>query len=136
MPHFLILDEMNLSHVERYFADMLSAIESGEPLHLHSEAGTVGHPALPSGVPRELSLPPNLFIVGTVNVDETTYMFSPKVLDRANVLEFRVTEEEMVGFLANYKFAHNNVVGGAAMVDMWAQKGVVCAYGLHAQWAR
>jgi hypothetical protein len=74
-PYFLILDEMNLSHVERYFADFLSAIESGEEIPLYGTDDT-------------LTLPDNLFIVGTVNVDETTYMFSPKVLDRANTIEF------------------------------------------------
>jgi hypothetical protein len=47
-----------------------------------------------------LRLPPNLFIIGTVNVDETTYMFSPKVLDRANVIEFRMAREELLTFLA------------------------------------
>lgn len=101
LPHFLILDEMNLSHVERYFADLLSAIESGEPLHLHSDKDAAGAPTLRDGVPGELRLPSNLFIVGTVNVDETTYMFSPKVLDRANVLEFRVSSSELKGFLEN-----------------------------------
>ena len=50
-------------------------------------------------VPPKVRLPENLFIVGTVNVDETTYMFSPKVLDRANVLEFRATSEEIGSFL-------------------------------------
>jgi hypothetical protein len=99
LPHFLILDEMNLSHVERYFADVLSAIESGEPVHLHSDKGADGAPAMRDGVPGEVLLPPNLFIVGTVNVDETTYMFSPKVLDRANVLEFRVASSELESFL-------------------------------------
>ena len=74
-PYFLILDEMNLSHVERYFADFLSAIESGEPIPLY-------------GNDEDLEIPSNLFIIGTVNVDETTYMFSPKVLDRANTIEF------------------------------------------------
>ena len=74
-PYFLILDEMNLSHVERYFADFLSAIESGEEIPLY-------------GNNESLKLPDNLFIIGTVNVDETTYMFSPKVLDRANTIEF------------------------------------------------
>ena len=74
-PYFLILDEMNLSHVERYFADFLSAIESGEEIPLYGNNET-------------LELPKNLFIIGTVNVDETTYMFSPKVLDRANTIEF------------------------------------------------
>ncbi len=75
-PYFLILDEMNLSHVERYFSDFLSAIESKEPIPLYG------------GSRLKLTLPDNLFIVGTVNVDETTYMFSPKVLDRANTIEF------------------------------------------------
>ncbi len=75
-PYFLILDEMNLSHVERYFADFLSAIESKEPIPLYGKSQV------------KLNLPDNLFIVGTVNVDETTYMFSPKVLDRANTIEF------------------------------------------------
>ncbi len=101
LPHFLILDEMNLSHVERYFADLLSAIESGEPVHLHSDKDANGAPALRDGVLGEAHLPPNLFIVGTVNVDETTYMFSPKVLDRANVLEFRVSGSELKAFLQN-----------------------------------
>lgn len=98
-PHFLILDEMNLSHVERYFADMLSAIESGEPILLHTDKDGDGNPVNRDGVPPSVTLPANLFIVGTVNVDETTYMFSPKVLDRANVLEFRVGKKAMAEFL-------------------------------------
>jgi hypothetical protein len=97
VPHFLILDEMNLSHVERYFADLLSAIESGEEIPLYEGgdrfAGT-------QNVPQRLQMPSNLFVIGTVNVDETTYMFSPKVLDRANVIEFRVERGELEGFLA------------------------------------
>ena len=51
------------------------------------------------GIPRQIKLPKNLFIIGTVNIDETTNMFSPKVLDRANSIEFRVTKEEMENFL-------------------------------------
>lgn len=99
MPHFLILDEMNLSHVERYFADLLSAIESDEPIHLHTDRTADGGHAVRDGVPSEIKLSSNLFVIGTVNVDETTYMFSPKVLDRANVIEFRVAGGEMAGFL-------------------------------------
>lgn len=110
-PYFLILDEMNLSHVERYFADMLSAIESGEPIALHSATED-----LPGGdgdtlhVPARLGLPKNLFIVGTVNVDETTYMFSPKVLDRANVIEFRATAEQIESFLDDPQPIRMNVL--------------------------
>jgi 5-methylcytosine-specific restriction protein B len=51
------------------------------------------------GVPPRLVLPSNLFVVGTVNVDETTYLFSPKVLDRANVIEFRVEKDDLADFL-------------------------------------
>jgi energy-coupling factor transporter ATP-binding protein EcfA2 len=105
-PHFLILDEMNLSHVERYFADILSIIESDEGLELY--AGDMSTPdtwRLASAdrpiPPKLIRLPENLFIIGTVNVDETTYMFSPKVLDRANVIEFRMDAGELEGFLAN-----------------------------------
>lgn len=94
-PYFLILDEMNLSHVERYFADFLSVMESKGKMSLHS--GDKGW----NGVPSEIGFPKNLFIIGTVNIDETTYMFSPKVLDRANVIEFRVTEAEMSSYLKN-----------------------------------
>ena len=91
---FVILDEMNLAHVEYYFADLLSVLESGrdddgwtkEPLRLHYPDDAKGD--LP---PRTLRLPPNLYIVGTVNVDETTHAFSPKVLDRAFTLELTET---------------------------------------------
>jgi 5-methylcytosine-specific restriction protein B len=98
VPHFLILDEMNLSHVERYFADMLSVIESEEEFELYKGAARA---ADGKAIPNRLELPMNLFIVGTVNVDETTYMFSPKVLDRANVIEFRMDAGELAKFLKN-----------------------------------
>ncbi len=104
-PFFLILDEMNLSHVERYFADFLSAMESkAAELDLHSEGGEAEQlPVEPGGqavIPRKLSIPSNVFVIGTVNVDETTYMFSPKVLDRANVIEFRMPDGAVKSFLA------------------------------------
>jgi hypothetical protein len=57
---------------------------------------TTGSTPIP---PKLKQLPENLFIIGTVNVDETTYMFSPKVLDRANVIEFRMDADELSDFL-------------------------------------
>ena len=93
-PHFLILDEMNLSHVERYFADFLSSMESKEPLKLHDSAENLKTEDGVS-VPGKIAYPNNLFVIGTVNIDETTYMFSPKVLDRAHVIEFKVTWDEI-----------------------------------------
>lgn len=97
LPYFLILDEMNLSHVERYFADFLSVMESKSEISLFAEQ-TVNN-----GVPSKLALPSNLFIIGTVNIDETTYMFSPKVLDRANAIEFKVTKNEIENFFVSQK---------------------------------
>lgn len=94
-PYFLILDEMNLSHVERYFADFLSTMESGDKIALHK----INNNELI--VPPSIKLPKNLFIVGTVNIDETTYMFSPKVLDRANTIEFRLTEKNLEDFIVS-----------------------------------
>jgi 5-methylcytosine-specific restriction protein B len=97
-PYFLILDEMNLSHVERYFADFLSALEAGESIALHRNGSSV-QTACGRPVKKSIRIPDNLFIVGTVNIDETTYMFSPKVLDRANVIEFGITATELKDFI-------------------------------------
>lgn len=105
LPHVLILDEMNLSHVERYFSEFLSAMETGARIDLYS--GTQRKEA-----PAQVTLPPNLFIVGTVNVDETTYLFSPKVLDRANVVEFRADEDEVFSFLETFGAVDLSAIDG------------------------
>jgi len=99
-PYFVILDEMNLAKVEYYFSDFLSCLESRrikdgeirqEPIILHDNPSDIeftdseGETYI---IPPKLEVPLNVFFTGTVNVDETTYMFSPKVLDRANVIEF------------------------------------------------
>jgi hypothetical protein len=83
-PYLVILDEMNLARVEYYFSDFLSALESGEPIPLYDAA----FEETEAEVPPSLLIPHNVLFIGTVNVDETTHAFSPKVLDRANVIEF------------------------------------------------
>jgi hypothetical protein len=93
-PFFLILDEMNLSHVERYFSDFLSSMESKEKLKLHDSAQGL-HTEDGVLIDGKIDWPTNLFVIGTVNIDETTYMFSPKVLDRAHVIEFKVSWDEI-----------------------------------------
>ena len=109
VPHFLIFDEMNLSHVERYFAPFLSLMEAANVLDekagvtlideqdvaliadllkfedSESAEARAAQALIVDG--RSFTIPSNLFFVGTVNVDETTHMFSPKVLDRAHVIE-------------------------------------------------
>lgn len=107
IPHFLILDEMNLSHVERYFSDFLSAMESDEeiPLYKLSKEDEKGDERVEK-IPEKIRLPKNLFLTGTVNIDETTYMFSPKVLDRSNVIEFKPQKNEVLRLMIsenNYK---------------------------------
>jgi len=116
-PFFVLFDEMNLARVEYYFADFLSILEAkrfensnellenekfieflenlgkepdennykftSQSIKLHNEENI-------DDIPKELFLPPNLYFVGTVNIDETTHMFSPKVLDRAFTIEFDV----------------------------------------------
>lgn len=101
VPHFIILDEMNIAKVEHYFSDFLSCMESRrigadgktrqEPIRLHSYEAELEDdegPGVELGVPASMYLPWNVYVTGTVNIDESTYMFSPKVLDRANVIEF------------------------------------------------
>lgn len=95
-PYLLVLDEMNLAHVERYFADVLSGMESNKGCLPSLARDAEGQWRSKSVEPEFLPIPTNLFIVGTVNVDETTYMFSPKVLDRANTFEFRVQTADLV----------------------------------------
>jgi hypothetical protein len=92
-PHLLVLDEMNLAHVERYFADFLSGLESSSTVL--PEVHRNGEQWEAVGNTQRLAIPRNLLVVGTVNVDETTYLFSPKVLDRAFTFEFRVTTDQL-----------------------------------------
>ncbi|MBF0481651.1 MAG: hypothetical protein HQK82_08240 [Desulfovibrionaceae bacterium] len=97
-PVFVVLDEMNLARVEYYFSDVLSCIETGQPLPLHSSGipleGSTG-----ISIPAELHLPNNLFITSTINIDESTNPISDKVLDRAVLIDMSAVQ--ISGFLDN-----------------------------------
>ena len=97
-PVFVILDEMNLARVEYYLSDVLSCMETQGRLQLHSNSvpleGTTG-----ASIRAELPLPANLFIIGTINIDETTNPVSDKVLDRASVIDMSAVD--VPGFLAS-----------------------------------
>jgi hypothetical protein len=82
LPHFMLLDEMNLARPELYFAPLLSAMETGDSIELYGGMRRVEQ------VPPRVAWSHNLHIAGTVNMDETTHAFSDKVLDRAFMLEF------------------------------------------------
>lgn len=78
-PHFIVLDEMNLARVEYYLSDYLSGVESHKEIPLHNRDDL-------DGIPSKISIPPNVYLIGTINVDETTHSISDKVLDRAFIM--------------------------------------------------
>lgn len=87
-PFFIVLDEMNLSHPEQYFADLLSALEQPEQqqeLVLMTAAVDPAPKLFVDG--RRLPIPSNVWFVGTANHDETTKDFADKTYDRAHVME-------------------------------------------------
>lgn len=95
VPYFICLDEMNLARVEYYFSDILSIMETRRCNEedeiitnvLLSET-QIGRDAASISTYGDVYMPQNLYIIGTVNMDETTFPFSKKVLDRANTIEF------------------------------------------------
>jgi len=96
-PYVVILDEMNLARVEYYFSDFLSAMElHGGTISLRDSAAPsdVDEDEGDADVPALLPFPPNVLVIGTVNIDETTHAFSPKVLDRANVIVFNEVDAQ------------------------------------------
>ena len=94
-PFFIVLDEMNLSHPEHYFADMLSALEAGTSLELSTAplGETPERFEKKEGEGMSLPIPPNVWFIGTANHDETTKDFADKTYDRAYVLELPPTIE-------------------------------------------
>ena len=99
-PYFVLLDEMNLARVEHYFSDVLSMMESRR----WENGKIVSSKLLPKEIAgRDIYLPANVYIIGTVNMDETTHPFSKKVLDRANTIEFNRVQLDHLDFLKELK---------------------------------
>ncbi|ANY76822.1 hypothetical protein BB934_00130 [Microvirga ossetica] len=96
-PVFVVLDEMNLARVEYYFSDVLSAIETQEALQLHTN-GVPLEGSKGTNIPAELRIPDNLYVIGTINIDETTNAVSDKVLDRAIVIDMSAVD--LAGFMS------------------------------------
>lgn len=86
--HILCLDEMNLARVEYYLSDFLSVIETRD----FKDGKIVSDRLLPIDAFGDVRFPENFYLVGTVNMDETTFPFSKKVLDRANTIEFNTVD--------------------------------------------
>lgn len=87
-PYIILLDEMNLSRPEQYFAEFLSALEldpKDRVLPLMTTGQINGPELLIDG--RKIKIPENVWFIGTANHDETTYEFADKTYDRAHVME-------------------------------------------------
>lgn len=150
VPYFLCLDEMNLAPVEQYFAEFLSVIESRKS----NEDGTIttdpilrkstedwfrvltaeltgDNEALRNRFLEEgITIPQNLIVVGTVNMDETTFSFSRKVLDRAMTIEMNEVDLH-AGLDCKYerigKLNSDMLIGTAVEgVDVYADNEDVC----------
>ena len=113
-PFFLCLDEMNLAPVEQYFAEFLSSMESAEPVPLNDitvkddnlfDLGCEWKAAYDYLAANGFSIPKNLLIVGTVNMDETTNQFSRKVLDRAFTIEMTDVDFKNYGHVTQPSYA-------------------------------
>lgn len=128
-PVFVILDEMNLARVEYYLSDVLSCMETEGRLQLHSNSvpleGTTG-----TSIRAELPLPPNLFIIGTINIDESTNPVSDKVLDRASVIDMSTVD--VPGFLASLenRFPELKDARAASEAKLSEIHGLMQQYGL------
>lgn len=149
VPYFLCLDEMNLAPVEQYFAEYLSVVESRKS----QDDGTVKTDAILKKADEEwyfnlttkltnnetirqqfnekgIAIPQNLIVVGTVNMDETTFSFSRKVLDRAMTIEMNEVDlkgglekrQEQIGKLGKPELIGSTVEG----VDVYEANKDVC----------
>ena len=149
VPYFLCLDEMNLAPVEQYFAEYLSVVESRKA----DENGVITTDPilkkceeqwyfdLTAQLTRDdevrarfnkdgIAIPQNLIVVGNVNMDETTFSFSRKVLDRAMTIE--MNEVDLYGGLDDRhekigKLEAGNLIGTAVEgVDVYRDNKEVC----------
>ena len=148
-PYFLCLDEMNLAPVEQYFAEYLSVIETRKS---HEDGTVTTDPILEKStgdwyrvltgeltnddnvrsrfLEKGICIPQNLIVVGTVNMDETTFSFSRKVLDRAMTIE--MNEVDLYGGLTKRhesigKLGKDELIGSAVEgVDIYNDYTEVC----------
>jgi len=130
VPFFVCLDEMNLAPVEQYFAEFLSVLETRsrdkegkvvtgalvdkqyfkDDTKMKEDLGLDGADdwtikVRSDLVNKGLTLPPNLIVIGTVNMDDTTYQFSRKVIDRAMTIEMNGGElSQMFGNSNSLKY--------------------------------
>ena len=126
VPFFVCLDEMNLAPVEQYFAEFLSVLETRKKNGEHVTTGSLVDAQymneLEGWTEGNLTLPDNVFIIGTVNMDDTTHQFSRKVIDRAMTIEMNGGElSKMFGNDCDLAYP-------ASDDDLWTMDDFRCSY--------
>ena len=107
-PHLICLDEMNLARVEYYLSDYLSIIESRKKVGQDIRTDSIVE-YQENNETIKLHIPDNIYIIGTVNMDDTTVQFSRKVLDRANTIEFSDVDLDNLFFENNEEIEALNI---------------------------
>lgn len=102
---FVCFDEMNLARVEHYFSQFLSILErpAGQRKLKLYDRQYEGRLYNSKDYPYQIDIGDNVRFIGTVNIDETTYNFSDKVLDRANVIDLEISDFSRQWSHKNYK---------------------------------
>ncbi|WP_125711156.1 McrB family protein [Companilactobacillus zhongbaensis] len=114
--YIIVFDEMNLSKVEQYFSQFLSVLEmdkGSREITLYDSGTKDNH------YPNKIKIGDNVFFVGTINTDESTYKFSDKVLDRTNVIKLGMQEFT----LFNTKHSEEPWEGSTISSYQYAQMG-------------
>ncbi len=126
-PFFIILDELNLSHVEHYFADLLSLLERDaceHRLRLIDDPEALASAPFTKGLVNDsrygwsVEIPPNVWFIGTSNRDESTRPISDKVYDRSLVMELNHRADK---FTAAPEFELLDPVGYAELMSLFEQ---------------
>ncbi|OEF99129.1 hypothetical protein BHF71_10160 [Vulcanibacillus modesticaldus] len=120
-PHFIVLDELNLARVEYYLSDYLSAVESRKPIHLHNQDDI-------EDIPKTIEIPHNFYLIGTINVDETTHSISDKVLDRAFVMTLSEVDFEKYWEKLDNKYKDGLKEEWGSLIDLHQ---ILSKYELH-----
>lgn len=111
--HTIILDEMNIARVEYYFAEMLSILEMPNKDEWIVELVSSSWPSDPLKIERgKLKIAPNVWYIGTINNDDSTFMVTDKVYDRAMPIDINekgkvFTPDEVPSQHINYTYLQN-----------------------------
>lgn len=107
----ILLDEMNLSQPEQYFADFLSLMETPDRAEINLlDSANDKAPELFVDK-RAIRIPPNVWFIGTANHDETTKEFADKTYDRAHVMEVKRSKDDIdISYAQAEQYSYSSLI--------------------------